>query len=213
MNERSAGSPSTGDPLDILAATGDAECASLPSEDPLGLLSRWVTKVSTDRTDAFDRRLTLVRVADRWRRGNGGSANTALRVMCIALDPRYEFSRADPGAGRTIQLHFGNLALDHIDSLAALWPTALNALREAERAPWNDLLQLASAWLHRDPLRTVSDNVRERMQTVAQGMLRDLAEASREHPGVQHHVLSDRARCGPKGPRKNNFLESAAVSQ
>ena len=189
MNEGSAGIPAT-DPLDVLAATGDAESASVLSEDPLDLLSRWVTKVSPERMDAFDRRPTLVRVADCWRRRNGGSATTALRVMCIALDPRYEYSRADPGAGRTIQLHFGNLDLDHINSLAALWPTALNALREAERAPWNDLLQLASAWLHRDPLRTVSEDVRERMQSVAQDMLRDLAEASREHPGVQHQVLS-----------------------
>ncbi len=187
-DERPAGVPTTADPLEILAATGNAE--SLLSEDPLDLLSRWVTKVSPERMDAFDRRPILVRVADRWRRRNGGSATTALRVMCIALDPRYEYSRADPGAGRTIQLHFGNLDLEHVNSLAALWSTAINALREAERAPWNDLLHLASAWLHRDPLRTVSDDVRERMQSVARGMLRDLAEASREHPGVQHQVLS-----------------------
>ena len=190
MNERSAGIPSTADPLDTLAATGDAESASALSEDPLDLLSRWVTEVSPDRMDAFDRRPTLVCVADRWRRRNEGSANAALRVMCIALDPRYEYSRTDPGAGRTMQLHYGNLDLDHINSLASLWPTALTVLRETKSAPWNDLLQLASAWLHRDPLRTVSDDVRDRMQSVAQGMLRDLAEASRKHPGVQHQVLS-----------------------
>ncbi len=189
-DERRAGILTTADPLDILAATGNAEAASLLSEDPLDLLSRWVTRASPERMDVFDRRPTLVRLADRWGRRDGGSASIALRAMCIALDPRYEYSRADPGAGRTIQLHFGNLGLDHIESIAGLWPTALKALREAERAPWNDLLQLASAWLHRDPLRTVSDNVRARMQSVAQGMLRDLAEASQGHPGVQHQVLS-----------------------
>ena len=189
-DEPAAGISTTADPLHILAATGDAESASLLSEDPLDLLSRWVTNASPERMDVFDRRPTLVRLADRWGRQNRGSASIALRAMCIALNPRYEYSRADPGAGRTIQLHFGNFGLDHIESIAGLWPTALTALREVERAPWSDLLQLASAWLHRDPLRTVSDNVRERMQSVAQGMLLDLAEASQGHPGVQHQVLS-----------------------
>ena len=162
---------------------------TLPSTDPLNVLTKWVKGASPEKIEVFHRRSTLLRVADHWRR-QGGDANTALRVMCIALDPRYEYSTADPGAGRTIRLNFGNLGLNHIESIAKLWPTVLKAIRETERAPWNDLLQLASAWLHRDPLCLVPEDVRKRMRSVAHGMLRDLAQASQAHPGVQHQVLS-----------------------
>ena len=193
-DERRSGILPSADPLNVLAEFEDAEATSdaaarFLSVDPLDVLTRWVTKSSPERMDVFHRRPTLVRVADRWRR-QGGDANTALRVMCIALDPRYDYWTADPGAGRTIRLHFGNLGLNHIESIAKLWPTVLKAIRETERVPWNDLVQLASAWLHRDPLRLVPEDVRKRMQSVAHGMLRDLAQASRGHPGVQHRVLS-----------------------
>ena len=186
-----SGVPVSADSLDIVEDTEASNDALVEFRriDPLDALTRWVKTAAPERTDALHRRSTLIHVADHWYR-NGGNACIALRAMCIALDPRCEHSTADPGAGRTITLHFGNLSLKHIESIAGLWPTIRDAVHEAENVPWKDLLQVASVWLRRDPLHVVPEDVLNRMQSVAHDMLRDLARASRGHPGVLHQVLS-----------------------
>ena len=167
------------------------------SEKPLSLLTKWVTGPSRQGQDLLYRRSSLLRATDRWRR-QGGDPNIAIRAICIALTPRSDYATVDPGAGRTLTLHYELLAPSDVESLEQLWPIAREAVRDADRAPWRNLMELAFSWL--SPWAPadghVSDEIRLAMRSFAGRMLRDLADVSRGHPGVQHQLRATAARAG-----------------
>ena len=183
--------------LNQVCAGKDPAGADALSEKPLDVLTKWATGPSPSGQDLLYRRSSLLRAADRWRR-QGGDPNTAIRAICIALAPSSDYATVDPGAGLTMTVHHDLLALPHIESLGELWPIAREAVREADRAPWRDLKELAFSWLIPwVPLDGhVSDEIRAAMRSFANRMLRDLADVSRRHPGVQHELGATGERAG-----------------
>ncbi|MYF28611.1 MAG: helix-turn-helix domain-containing protein, partial [Gammaproteobacteria bacterium] len=177
--------------LDQVSRMDGSRPEDLLSRDPLDVLAKWATRLSPTREDWSYRRSALSRVADLWRR-DGGDARTALRAMCIALNPKSEFATTDPGRGRRIRLHFGTLGHRHVEDLTALWESMLSVLRDLDdsETPWHDLLSLVSAWVHYpfDHLLGIPDNVRNDVLTFAQRLIQDLADISSEHPGLQHEL-------------------------
>ena len=183
--------------LDQASAGKEPLAADLLSEKPLDILKRWATGPSPTSQELLYRRSSLLRTAHRWR-CQGGDPSVAIRATCIALAPSSLYSTVDPGAGRTVTFHHDFLAPHHIESLRELWPIVPEAVREAGRAPWRDLMGLAFDWLHPLALRhgPVSDETRKAMDSFAACMLRDLAEVSRGNPGVQHELGAAGGRAG-----------------
>ena len=183
--------------LDQVRAGDEAPAADSLSEKPLDILTKWATGPSPSGQDLLYRRSSLLRAADRWRR-QGGDPNTAIRAVCIALAPSSGYATVDPGAGLTVTLHDDLLAQRHIESLEELWPIVPPAVREADRPPWRDLVGLAFSWLTPwAPLDShVPDEIRTAMRAFAERMVRDLADVSRGHPGVQHELKATAARAG-----------------
>ena len=173
----------------------------LLSEDPLDVLAKWATRLSPTREDWFYRRSALSRAADHWRRG-GGDARTALRAMCIALNPKSEFTTTDPGRGQTVHLHFGTLGHRHVEDLIELWQPTLGVLSglDDSETPWHDLLSLVAGWVHYpfDPLLGIPDEVRSDVLTFANRMIQDLADLSRQHAGLQHELKATAELAGLK---------------
>ena len=167
------------------------------SEKPLNTLTRWATGPPRSGQDVLYRRSSLLHGADRWRR-RGGDPSVAIRAMCIALAPKSDYATVDPGAGRTLTLHFDLLSCHHIESLKALWPTVRHAVGESDRAPWADLMRLAFGWLTpwAPPHGHIPDETRTAMRSFGERMLRDVADVSRRHPGVQHQLKATGARVG-----------------
>ena len=135
--------------LDQARPGEELRAADSLSEKPLSMLTRWATGPPRRGQDLLYRRSSLLCGADRWRRG-GGDSSVAIRAMCIALAPKSDYATADPGAGRTLTLHYDLLTHHHIESLKALWPMVPQAVGETDRPPWADLVGLAFGWL--DPL-------------------------------------------------------------
>ena len=185
--------------LNQVASMDGSSPEDVSSADPLDVLAKWATPLSSTREDWFHRRSTLSRVADQWL-GDGGDARTALRAMCVALSPKSEFATTDPGRGQTVHLHFGSLGQRHVKDLVSLWPSTLRVLRcmDNSKAPWPDLLGLASTWVHypSDRLLGISDEVRSEVLTFANRMIQDMADISRQHPGIQHKLKATAERAG-----------------
>ena len=183
--------------LDRVRAREEPRVAGSLSGKPLDILTRWATGSSRQGQDLLYRRSTLLRAANRWR-CRRGNPNTAIRAMCIALAPMSDYASVDPGAGRTMTLHYDLLSLHQIESLKKLWPTVHQAVLETDRAPWSDLAGLAFRWLAPwvPPHGHVPDGVRTAMRSFAERMLQDLADVSRGHPGVQHQLKATGERVG-----------------
>ena len=183
--------------LDDVRAGEELRATDSLSAKPLGILTRWVTGPPRGGQDLLYRRSSLLRGADRWRR-QGGNPSAAIRAMCIALAPRSDYATADPGAGRTITVHYDLLLQHHIESLKTLWSIVPRAVGEMDRAPWTDLVGLAFSWLTpwAPPHGHVPDEIRTAMRSFAERMLRDLADVSRRHPGVQHQLKATGERVG-----------------
>ena len=183
--------------LDQVSAGEGLPAADSLSEKPLGVLTKWVTGPPRRGQDLLDRRSSLLRAADRWRREDG-DPNVAIRAICIALAPSSGYATTDPGAGRTVTLHHDMLAAHQIEALGELWPIVPAAVREADRVPWRNLTELAFNWLTPWAPRDghVPDEIRTAMRSFADRMLQDLADVSRGHPGVQHQLRATAERVG-----------------
>ena len=185
--------------LDRVRTIDAPRTEDLLSEDPLDVLAKWATRLSPTREDWFYRRSALSRAADHWHR-SGGDARTAVRAMCIALNPKSEFTTTDPGRGQTVHLHFGTLGHRHVEDLIELWQPTLGVLSglDDSETPWHDLLSLMSGWVHYpfDPLLGIPDEVRSDVLTFASRMIQDLADISPQHPGLQHELKATAERAG-----------------
>ena len=127
-------------------------------------------------------------------------ARTALRVMCIALQPGVSFLAPNPGneqSGRFIQ---GPLGDEDLETLTTHWPKVKDILQNSTDVPWDSLLHLASAWHYLYPSSLayieISASARATTEQLAERMLRDLAAASRHSPGAQHEIKEASARFG-----------------
>ena len=154
-------------------------------------LKEWAKGVTSDGGHAIERRLVLVReTISWWMKTRMGEP--AVRALCVALMPGFDYAIRDPGIGNTVSFMselFGNADLR---KLVALWPEILNVVRESEHVPWPDLFDLVRAW--RIPHASFFPPVKfeeptgEILSNFASTMLEGMAAVSRQHPGVQHRI-------------------------
>lgn len=165
------------------------------SGGPTTELRRWALQVppTLGIDEVFHRRATLVRATERWRQ-HTGDHDTAIRMMCIALTPKLDYSALDPGAGTTLNIVRGVYPSRLLEQLTELWPTAIDIIRMATDVPWMDVLGVVSAWAYQDPELVLPEETQALMKKFAERMLQDLVEATREHPGVQHRLRRETDR-------------------
>ena len=157
-------------------------------KDPTKILENWINDSHRARKNGILERVTLVRSAHRWWKQTH-RARTAIRVMCIGLKPVFEYYTLDPGAGSTITSTQGTIPGPLLIEIIRLWPCIKEIIREGEGVPCTELLRLIDEWrLYRDPNVEISEETKTVTQEFAERMLRDLAEATRQHPGIQHQL-------------------------
>lgn len=177
-------------------ALGDRRPLHNTLEHPLRKVQDWAVGVSPVQVNVVYRRKTLVQAAELWRKSK--ASNIAIRAMCIALDPGFNTTTTDPGKGRTVTFSSGLLRDSELKEIGNLWPSVLKVIRASEVAPWTDLFNLLHKWLHPGMRVEPTVTAREIMRTIGSGMLNDLADASKEHPGVQHRLADMAKRAGLK---------------
>ena len=166
------------------------------SQRPIDELESWVNGDPGDMEHLLDRRLTLVRATlNWWKKTRNGLP--AIRTLCRAMAPGLEYHETDPGIGNTFSSMSRMLSDHELWSLASCWPAILNVVKESERVPWNDLFDLAGAWLNPQwtffPPVEVGRTTLSILHDFATAMLEDIAVVTRQHPGIQHRIaeLSD----------------------
>ncbi len=167
------------------------------SGGPTTELRRWALRIAptVEIEEVFHRRETLVHATHRWWQRTQDH-DTAIRMMCIALTPKRDYSALDPGAGMTLNIVRGVYPSRLLEQLTELWPTAIGIVRTATSVPWTDLLGVVSAWAYEDPDLVLPEETQALMRLFAERILRDLVEATREHPGVQHMLRRETERFG-----------------
>ena len=154
-------------------------------------LKKWIKGTSSDGEHVIERRLALVRETVAWwmRTRNGVPA---VRALCVALMPGFDYSVLDPGIGKTVSYWSEMLGDSDLRAIVELWPAVLNVVRESEHVPWRELFELVRAWLIPQasffPPVKFGDTTDRILRNSASTMLEGMAAVSRRHPGVQHRI-------------------------
>ena len=169
----------------LLSRMANEGQASEVSELPLRPLTQWIRAGNSCGWDeALNRRQTLLRCAEAWWRRSRNSP-VSIAAMRIALDSDFDFETPDPGSGTRITFTKAALGATVINPLATSWPRLMTVVNGACATPWTVLLELVQGWCHP---RLSDDETRTAARQFLSLMLRDLALASRQCPGVQHRI-------------------------
>ena len=176
-------------PILLASAMRQGERYSLSTEDIMSQLKRWADDVSTitQETEFIHRRQTLVDAVKSWWKCTKND-ETALRAMSLALNPEISFMEADPGRGSSVTYSRGMHKLGVLRALTDLWPNLASIVARDGQTRWSDLLDVATTWYYGHIGHGRDDETRRVMQEFARRMLCDLADATREYPGVQHRI-------------------------
>ena len=161
------------------------------SQGPIDEVKQWAKEISSGRQPVIGRRLALVRATVAWwtRSRNG---ETAVRALCVAFMPGFDYSVPDPGIGNTVSYRSQMLGDDELRALVKDWPLVLNVVRESERVPWRALFDLVRAWINPQtsffPPVKFGDSTDGILRGFATKMLEDMARVSRQNPGIQHRI-------------------------
>ena len=166
----------------------EGEAMGPRQKDPLEYLRTWINDAYRDGKDGISQRTTLVQTAHRWWRQTR-KANTAIRAMCISLIPSFEYLTPDPGRGLTIIGTQGTLLSPMLNEVIQLWPLAREVVADSGVFPCTEMLSTLFMWLYngRDKPELPEETLLLR-QEFAKGMLTDLAEGTRCHPGLQFRL-------------------------
>ena len=164
---------------------------------PIDAIKQWIDHVPSDVDigEVIHRKATLATATVRWWRSTRKD-RVAIHMLCIALNPDIDYSYLDPGAAKTIKVVFGVLPHQTIEQLIDIWPVFMEVIEAAEEVPWKDVLDLVGDWHFWNPEINLPQQTRIAMRDFATRMLKDLSNATRTRPGVQHllhrrAVLSD----------------------
>ena len=169
----------------------DDHLSPMGPDGPLEQLKTWARAISSDAEDVLERRLAIVRATIVWwkRKRNG---RTAIRALCIALQPGVEYAILDPGIGNNVTQVSRMLRADELSALTEHWPAALGVIKSTEHLPWSDLFDLVQVWLVPQarifPPVKVTDALDKRLRKFALTILDGVSQCSRQHPGVQHQI-------------------------
>ena len=161
-----------------------------PLESPMESLKKWATHTSRDMLSAAEvlhRRTMLIHETERWWQRTKGH-KVATRSLCVALNPRIDYSVLDPGRGRTLTHYRGMHSAPILESLTEFWPSLMNIVHETANLPWENLFTLISDWCYEEPEITLPEAIQTVMREFSRRMLRELIGATRGSPGVQHRL-------------------------
>ena len=172
--------------VDERGSSGDST-----AERSMDELKEWAKGITPDGEYVIERRLVLVReTTSWWKRTRSGEP--AVRALCIALMPGFDYSVPDPGIGKTVSYRSAMLGDADLRKLVGLWPEILNVVRESERVPWREVFELVQAWRIPEtsffPPVKFGDTTDKILRNFLSTMLEGIATASRRHPGIQHRI-------------------------
>lgn len=170
--------------------------SAVQPEESIRELEDWAMRVDPAKCDVLTRRRILAQAIDQWHQGTN-NAHAAIRALCIALTPKFDYTSFDPGAGRTLTVYSGILPEPILRGITELWPLVMKIIRESAKGAWNDLQELLCEWHFGDPNLHIAANIQAMMREFAKRMLGDLADGTRHHPGIQHRLqaLANRVGC------------------
>ena len=151
-------------------------------------LKKWAVHVLPERVDILFRRKLLCHAVSSWFQTNN-KIEVALRVMLIALFPRYEHRSVDSGSGSVMTIREGILSSQDLIELTELWPSVMAILRSSQDLPWTELLEFVTDWTSRKVDVAVSDETNTTMRNFSKRIILDLVEISSNFYFVQHRLL------------------------
>lgn len=167
------------------------------SQSAIDELKQWAKGDSSGGDHVIERRSALVRATVAWWTKNR-NGEPAVRALCVAFMPGYDYSVPDPGIGNTVFFRSQMLVDDELRALVEHWPAVLNVVRKSERVPWRELIELVGTWINPHasffPPVKFTDTTDGILRKFAGTMINDVADVSRDHPGIQHRIdeLADR---------------------
>jgi hypothetical protein len=176
-------------PLLLDAAVGDERELGHALDHPLRWVQDWIRKAPPGKNQAARRRKLLVRAVKRSVE-NGGDERVAFRALCLTLQPTFENYSADPGSGMRVNITSGLLTRDELTQLKELWGQVIELIANLRSFEWKELFGAIHPWAYPEMGRNkeIPSDVRQFMLSVATRMIEDVANISREHPGVQQWV-------------------------
>jgi hypothetical protein len=173
-------------PLLFRAAVGDERNLGNAVDHPLRWIEDWVSEAIPGKGQAVRRRKVLAAAARRWIK-DGGDERVGMRAAFLALSPAFRFGTSDPGSGMRYTLTSGLLTNDELTQLREVWAEVRNLLTMASEPHWDRLFSAITPWAYpsHGSIREVPQETVRLMHSVAAEMVRDIAELSRDHPGVQ----------------------------
>lgn len=180
--------PSLTIPLLLSAAIGDERSLHPHPDHPLRKIEDWALHSAVDVEVMLRRREDLIRAAIAWWQ-EPKEAEIAVRAICIALAPGFDYLETDPGKGMTFLCTSGLLPPEVLSKLLDLemWPSVFAKLQShSEELPWVHFLDLLEKWLRPGRVRARD---RALFRNFASVLLHDLAAISRDERGVQHRLF------------------------
>jgi hypothetical protein len=156
---------------------------------PLDLLRSWMLDLSAEQArqgTLIDRRRCAVQVAKRYVEG-GGAGGVAAQVLFMAISPRLEGTRRDPGMGRTITMSQGLLPPDQLLQLETLWQDGGGVIGEIDSQVWDSLQSISWDWSHPGSITPgipLDPAARDALSVTARRVLQDLAPLAEGSPGL-----------------------------
>lgn len=183
-------SPETAIALLLQNAATNPYSRSFGHQGPIEALRGWVSTglpLNSDAQEVMRRRsLLVIESSNWWNQGRDGQV--AISAMINALDPKIMHSSLDPGDEDTLTIARGIYPRELLVELTALWPTVFDVACESEEPQWSILIQLALEWGTDGQIHGADPETLSEMSEFAKRILEDVAEATRDRPGVQHLV-------------------------
>ena len=148
-------------------------------------LEQWIKGGNLHGWDeALNRRQILSSCTEGWWLKSGNTP-ISIEALSLALNSDFDFVTPDPGSGTRFTFTKAAPSTTAINLLAASWPKVMTVVNGASAIPWTVLLELAQGWCHP---HVSDDETRTAALRFLSLILRDLASASRQYPGVQHRI-------------------------
>jgi len=168
----------------LAAAVGATGEVHSRTEHPLRLLSDWI-QGTADGEEGIRRRQLAVRLGKPYLE-SGGDRLVGLRVLFLALSPKWETIGAD-ALGHGAVIRWGLLTPGALERMAGVWAEALAAVRDVDAASWPYLKDALWNWVY--PRYAARSNdvpaaTCDTMRNFAAAALRDLRPLAVDSPGL-----------------------------
>jgi hypothetical protein len=166
-------------------------------QQPLRLIQDWIEASEPRSREVLRSRRTLLTAVRTWL-SSEGDENVALRCLSLVLSPVFRKSSTNPGSSQSVELTWGLLPAEDLESVGALWNDCLDLVRSVDERNWELVLETVKLWTYPPPplasAGRIPPELERVMQTVATRMVTDLATLAQGCPGILHELsrLADR---------------------